>query len=173
MKRLLLLLLTALMLFSCVGFAEPLPTDEVILDESGDIAQRGDLEVNYGYDYSDPDEVALYLHVFIELPFNYLTKAEARDYGWDSRNGNLWDVTDKMSIGGDVFGNREGLLPNKRGRTWYECDVNYFGGYRGPERIVFSSDGLIYYSPSHYQDFELLYDGWYYDDVLYEDYLEK
>ena len=168
MKRFLLLLLAALLL--CVGtaFADALPADEVLVDE--DVAIFGDLMVEYGYDYSDPDEVALYLHAFIELPPNYLTKSEAREYGWDSRRGNLWDVTDEMCIGGDVFSNREGLLPNKRGRTWYECDVNYFGGYRGPERLVFSSDGLIYYSPSHYQDFEQLYDGWYYEDVRYEDY---
>ena len=172
MKRFLLLLLAALLLFVNVAGAEALPADEVFLDETGDVASLGELTVEYGYDYSTPEEVALYLHVFIELPPNYLTKNEARDYGWDSRRGNLWDVTDRMCIGGDVFGNREGLLPRKRGRTWYECDVNYFGGYRGPERIVFSSDGLIYYSPSLYQDFVLMYDGWYYADVLDEDYLE-
>ena len=161
LKRILLLLLSALFLWTVGALAE------VLVDE--DFAFTEDLEVEYGYDYTSPEEVALYLYAFIELPPNFITKSEARDLGWDSRQGNLWDVAYGLSIGGDVFGNREGLLPRKRGRTWYECDVNYEGGYRGAERIVFSSDGLIYYSPSHYRDFELLYDGWYYEDALYED----
>ena len=119
--------------------------------------------MEYGQWYSEPDEVALYLHAFAELPFNYLTKSEARSLGWDSASGNLWDVAPGMSIGGDRFGNREGLLPDARDRTWYECDVNYQGGYRGAERLLFSDDGLIYYSGDHYASCELLYDGWYWD----------
>ncbi|HBI55716.1 MAG TPA: ribonuclease, partial [Firmicutes bacterium] len=59
--------------------------------------------------------------------------------------------------GGDRFGNREGLLPDDPGRVWYECDVNYAGGYRGPERIVFSNEGLIYYTDDHYESFTRLY----------------
>lgn len=62
-----------------------------------------------------------------------------------------------MSIGGNKFGNREGLLPKEKGRTYYECDVNYESGYRGEERIVYSNDGLIYYTGDHYESFELLY----------------
>ena len=62
-----------------------------------------------------------------------------------------------MSIGGDYFGNRENLLPNKKNRKWYECDINYNGGYRNSERIVFSNDGLIYYTSNHYESFEQLY----------------
>jgi ribonuclease T1 len=77
--------------------------------------------------------------------------------GWDSDQGNLWEVTDQLSIGGDVFGNREGLLPKAAGRIWYECDVNYQGGFRGAERILYSNDGLIYYSDDHYQTFSKLY----------------
>ena len=74
--------------------------------------------------------------------------------GWDNAKGNLWDVAEGKSIGGDRFGNREGLLPNAQGRTWYECDIDYQGGYRGKERLVFSDDGLIYYSDDHYASFE-------------------
>ena len=62
-----------------------------------------------------------------------------------------------MSIGGDKFGNREGLLPKEDGRQYYECDVNYQGGYRGAERIVFSNDGLIFYTDDHYNSFTQLY----------------
>ena len=159
MKRFLLFLLSlALFLFPC-GLCEALV--------DGDVAITDECLVEYGCDYSDSDEVALYLHVFEELPPNYLTKAEARSLGWDSRSGNLWSVAPGMSIGGDRFGNREGNLPEARGRNWYECDVNYFGGYRGAERLLFSNDGLIYYSGDHYQSFELLYEGWYWSDGWY------
>ena len=107
--------------------------------------------------YSTPDLVAAYLHTFHKLPSNYITKDEASKLGWVSNKGNLWDVTDKMSIGGDKFGNYEGLLPKKDGRQWYECDVNYNGGYRGSERILYSNDGLIYYTDDHYESFTQLY----------------
>ena len=113
--------------------------------------------VTYGEWYDTPYEVAEYLHLYGELPPNYLTKNEAQDRGWDSSRGNLWDVAPGMSIGGDRFGNYEGLLPEKKGRRYTECDVNYDGGYRGGERIVFSNDGLIYYTDDHYESFELLY----------------
>lgn len=109
-----------------------------------------------GY-YSSPEDVALYLYTFDELPENYLTKAEARDLGWEASEGNLWEVTDEMLIGGDYFGNREGLLPEEDGRRYYEADVNYEGGYRGAERLVYSNDGLIYYTADHYDSFTLLY----------------
>lgn len=107
--------------------------------------------------YSKPEEVAEYIHIFGKLPKNYITKKEAMGLGWESSKGNLWDVTDKKSIGGDSFGNREGRLPKASGRKWYECDVNYNGGYRGGERIVFSNDGLIYYTDNHYETFTQLY----------------
>ena len=63
-----------------------------------------------------------------------------------------------MCIGGDYFGNYEGLLPKAKGRRWTECDVNTLGAKsRGYERIVFSNDGLIYYTADHYESFERLY----------------
>jgi guanyl-specific ribonuclease Sa len=107
--------------------------------------------------YTDPYLVAEYIHTYNKLPANYLTKNEAKELGWESDKGNLWEVTDEMSIGGDKFGNREGLLPKKDGRIYYECDVNYEGGYRGTERIVFSNDGLIFYTDDHYESFTQLY----------------
>lgn len=107
--------------------------------------------------YTDPQDVAEYIHTYNKLPVNFITKKEAIDLGWNSEKGNLWDVTDKMSIGGDRFGNKEGLLPNLKGRTYYECDVNYEGGFRGAERIVFSNDGLIFYTEDHYKSFTQLY----------------
>ena len=120
----------------------PTPTPELI-DE-------------YGW-YDAPEDVAEYIHTYGKLPENFISKNEARDLGWVSSEGNLWDVAYGMSIGGDKFGNREGLLPDAKGRTWYECDVNYSGGFRGDERIVYSNDGLIYYTDDHYESFTQLY----------------
>ena len=108
--------------------------------------------------YYSATEVAKYLHFYATLPPNYLTKAEARDLGWDADKGNLWDVTEKGVIGGDRFGNREGLLPDAAQRVWYECDVNYKGVYRNAMRLVYSNDGLIYYTDDHYASFKKLYD---------------
>ncbi|MGN0294809.1 MAG: ribonuclease domain-containing protein [Lachnospiraceae bacterium] len=107
--------------------------------------------------YTSPEQVALYIHLYGHLPSNYITKKEAEAAGWDSSKGNLWEVADGMSIGGSRFGNYEGALPDQEGRRWYECDVNYEGGYRGAERLLYSSDGLIYYTGDHYKTFEQIY----------------
>ena len=115
-------------------------TDEMIVEQDGW--------------YSSKEEVAAYLIEFECLPENYLTKNEAYDLGWNPDEGNLWDVAEGMSIGGDKFGNREGLLPKEKGRQYYECDIDYEGGYRNEKRIVYSNDGLIYYTDDHYESFE-------------------
>jgi len=107
--------------------------------------------------YITRDEVALYLHLYGRLPDNYITKKEAQDLGWDSKKGNLDQVAPGMSIGGGHFGNYEGLLPEKKGRKYYECDLEYEGGYRGAKRLIYSNDGLIFYTEDHYQTFEQLY----------------
>lgn len=107
--------------------------------------------------YTSKEEVAAYIHEFRCLPSNFITKSEAQALGWDSGKGNLWAVAEGKSIGGDRFGNYEGYLPKAKGRVYYECDIGYDGGKRGPERIVFSNDGLIYYTEDHYNTFELLY----------------
>ena len=61
-------------------------------------------------------------------------------------------------IGGSRFGNYEGLLPEADGRTYTECDIDTLGAdSRRAKRIVFSNDGLIYYTEDHYKSFELLY----------------
>lgn len=107
--------------------------------------------------YSSPEDVALYIHSYGHLPHNYISKTKARKAGWVANEGNLWDVLPGMSIGGSEFYNDEGLLPDAPGRSWTECDVNYQGGYRGAERLVFSSDGLIFYTDDHYKTFTQLY----------------
>lgn len=116
-----------------------------------------EIQVSEKEAYSSKEELALYIHTFEKLPKNFLTKNQARELGWDASKGNLWDVSDKMSIGGDFFGNREKLLPEAPKRQYFEADVNYQGGYRGPERLVYSNDGLIFYTGDHYDSFEQLY----------------
>lgn len=113
-----------------------------------------DYDVEAGGRYDTMEEVAIYLTFFDELPENYITKKEAQALGWDNRKGNLWKVADGCSIGGDRFGNYEGLLPDAKGRRWTECDIGFDGGYRNGQRIVFSNDGLIYYTADHYQSFD-------------------
>lgn len=135
------------------GIQETVPQNET--QESAETATSSG--VTEGQSYSTKDEVAAYIRQYNELPPNYLTKDEAEALGWDNAEGNLWEVTDGMSIGGDFFGNREGLLPKQAGRTYYEADINYDGGYRGAERIVYSNDGLIFYTDDHYESFEQLY----------------
>lgn len=107
--------------------------------------------------YTSKDEVALYIHTYGHLPDNYITKREAEDLGWNSKEGNLWQAAPGMSIGGSRFGNYEGALPDKEGRQYYECDIDYDGGYRGAKRIIYSDDGLIFYTEDHYKTFEQLY----------------
>ena len=107
--------------------------------------------------YTSKEEVALYIHTYGHLPENYITKKEAESLGWNSKKGNLWDVAPGMSIGGSHFGNYEGLLPEKKGRKYYECDLDYEGGYRGAKRLIYSNDGLIFYTEDHYESFEQLY----------------
>ena len=107
--------------------------------------------------YTDKDHVALYLHLYQKLPANYVSKTKAKKAGWDAEKGNLWDVCPGKSIGGGTFYNDDSLLPEKSGRTWKECDIDYAGGYRGAKRICYSNDGLIFYTDDHYQSFTQLY----------------
>ena len=107
--------------------------------------------------YTSKEEVALYIHLYGHLPDNYITKQEAEDLGWDNREGNLDEVAPGKSIGGNRFGNYEGLLPEKNGRKYWECDIDFDGGYRGSKRIIYSNDGLVYYTEDHYKTFEKLY----------------
>lgn len=123
---------------------------------SGDQSPLALIDVAEDGEYTAKMEVAAYLYQFGRLPANYLTKNEAQDLGWVAQKGNLWKVTDQMSIGGDRFGNYEGLLPKKNGRQYYECDIDYNGGSRNAKRIVFSNDGLIFYTDDHYESFEQL-----------------
>lgn len=106
--------------------------------------------------YTSKEDVALYIHTYGHLPDNFITKKEARSLGWEG--GSLEPYAPGKCIGGDYFGNYEGNLPEKSGREYHECDIDTLGAdSRGPKRIVYSNDGLIYYTEDHYETFTLLY----------------
>jgi len=102
-------------------------------------------------------KVADYLHQHQRLPAYYLRKSEARNQGWDPASGNLCKILPGRAIGGDHFSNRENVLPDKPGRRWFEADVNYQCGHRGSDRMLYSSDGLIYVTHDHYRHMEQIY----------------
>lgn len=131
-------------------------SDEVLLEEIPLRASFESIDVKKTGKYTSLKEVASYIFLYEALPKNYITKSEARKLGWKASEGNLWEVTDGMSIGGDVFGNREGKLPKQEGRVYYECDIDYDGGRRNAKRIIYSNDGLIFYTEDHYKSFERL-----------------
>lgn len=106
--------------------------------------------------YTSKEDVALYLFQYGRLPGNFITKKEAKALGWPG--GSLEPYAPGKCIGGDRFGNYEGNLPDAEGRRYTECDIDTLGAdSRGAKRIVFSNDGLIYYTQDHYESFELLY----------------
>lgn len=161
------LLLAALLLLNVLGGEAP---EELPLPDAGtelvtELAQSPEelpeatepvqvLDEN-GWFYS-AESVSLYLQTYGRLPDNFITKEEARKLGWEG--GSVEDYAPGYAIGGDKFGNREGLLPAAEERQYYECDIDTDGrDSRGAKRIVFSNDGLIYYTDDHYESFTLLY----------------
>lgn len=121
-----------------------------------DKANSNKLNISESGAYTDKVHVAAYINQFAKLPHNYITKGEAQKLGWQTK-GTLDKVAPGKSIGGDKFGNYEGLLPKKNGRTYRECDIDYVKGNRNAKRIVYSNDGLIYYTGDHYKTFTKLY----------------
>ena len=105
----------------------------------------------------EPQRIADYLFQYGRLPDNFLTKKEAQALGWDSSSNYVSDVAPGMSIGGDYFGNYEGKLPRVQGRKYYEADCYYTGGKRNAYRIIFSSDGHVWYTEDHYNTFTELF----------------
>lgn len=137
------------------GFDSALP-ESTTLPASSATAPSGQELLDIAGSYTTKEDVALYIHQYGKLPDNFITKDEARSYGWNG--GSVEPYAPGKCIGGDRFGNFEGLLPDAPGRTWTECDIDTLGGgSRGAKRIVFSNDGLVYYTHDHYETFDLLY----------------
>ena len=141
---------------SLVTVTEPVTDyDAGALTES-DTPVTVDAKIDRDGTYTTKDDVALYIYTYGELPKNFITKKEAQKLGWEG--GSLEPYAPGCCIGGSYFGNYEGQLPEKDGREYTECDIDTLGKKsRGAKRIVFSNDGLIYYTGDHYKTFELLY----------------
>ena len=119
--------------------------------DPGEDAAKDNLP-EYGEYYYDLENVVLYLEIYNELPPNYITKSQAQELGWEG--GSVEKYKEGAAIGGDTFGNREGLLPNAAGRSYTECDIDTNGySSRGSRRLVFSNDGLYFYTSDHYETF--------------------
>ena len=121
--------------------------DSIVATQAADTIQVDDSK----------DAVAAYIHAYGSLPNFYMTKDEAEaSYGWEG--GPLDALAPGMAIGGDRFGNYENILPATQDRIYWECDIDTIGADdRGAKRIVFSNDGLVYYTEDHYESFERLY----------------
>lgn len=87
------------------------------------------------------------------LPDYYITREYAKRKGWNPFKGNLAEIAPGKMIMGGVYKNADRILPDTPGRIWYEADLNYSGGYRNRERILFSNDGLIFITTDHYHNF--------------------
>ena len=107
-----------------------------------------------------------FLFLYGALPENYITQDEAKQNAWSPSAGNLWDKLPGAVIGGQEYLNVDGQLPSRLGRTWYEADFDYHGGYRNGKRILFSNDGLMFVTYDHYVTFsEVYWEGEYYDHI--------
>lgn len=111
------------------------------------------LHVDEEGSYQSAEDVSAYIRAYGKLPPNFITKAEAKELGWDG--GGLDGYADGKSIGGDAFGNREGKLPDG---NYHECDIETtHAKSRGAKRLLYSGDGAIYYTEDHYETFTQLY----------------
>lgn len=171
-KQLTAWLLALVMLFSLVGCGADVPVqdDSSLPQQEQQDAQNAPSEdadtlsdddasapqIDEDGAYTTKDDAALYIHTYGHLPDNFITKKDAQALGWPG--GSLEPYAPGKCIGGSRFGNYESLLPEADGRTYTECDIDTLGAdSRGAKRIVFSNDGLIYYTEDHYKSFELLY----------------
>ena len=184
MKKLLILLLAAVMLLTLLAGCVKIPTEDIanaitdyVIDrieenasqnegqtpendasqtQAPDDADGNDDIPDEDGKYYSVEEVALYTHTYGKLPVTYITKDKAESLGWTG--GSIEKYAPGCCIGGGRFGNYEKQLPDASGRKWTECDIDTLGkSSRGAKRIVFSNDGLIYYTDDHYESFTLLY----------------
>ncbi|WP_375177786.1 S-type pyocin domain-containing protein [Marinobacter mobilis] len=94
-----------------------------------------------------------------QLPPNYVTKAQAVQQGWRPGKA-LGNSIPDGQIGGDVFQNTTNILPSAPGRAWYEADIGLDSTMsrvkQSGTRLLYSSDGLLYVTPDHYETVHMI-----------------
>ena len=86
------------------------------------------------------------------LPDYYITFEDIYKLGW--RLGKYpSDYAPGKMITVGTYQNRNGHLPQAKGRTWQEADIHYKQGKRNSQRIVWSNDGLLFVTYDHYETF--------------------
>ena len=120
-------------------------------NDTGNITCNSTVSVMEDGQYTSMEDVSAYIKKYHKLPSNYITKEEARDLGWTG--GSLEPYAPGKSIGGDVFTNRQGILPHSD-KKYIECDIDANNTSRGAKRIVYSTDDYrVYYTEDHYNTF--------------------
>lgn len=130
------------------------------LDALGDMEEEDSSQgvtVEEDETYTSMEEVAVYIHTFGHLPSNYITLEEAEELGYSESQANLGVVAPGKSIGGDVYDNADKMLLVEDGLTYQQCDINSEDGVRTDERLVYGSDGSIYYTPDLFATFQQIY----------------
>ena len=168
--KILLAGLAAFFFAACTATGEPVGSDDSSPSfkkvSSSSVAESSDADAKCIYEvveetglYTTRDSVAAYLCKFDKLPANYVGKNEGKKL-YESKTGNTFEkwnfnplTTIGVMIGGDVFGNNEGLLPEG---SYHEADVDYSGANRGTKRLVYQPDCVIYYTSDHYESFTQL-----------------
>lgn len=142
-----------------VSSSTSIQSSESVSNESESELLSEDLNISIkeNGNYTSKEELALYIHTFKKLPNNYISKKDALLAGWNPSKDNLDTVLPGMSIGGDEYGNINDKLPKSEGRHYFEADVDYTGGSRTAKKLIYSSDGLIFYTEDSYESFERLY----------------
>ena len=155
MKKLIRFLYIFVLIFvlSGCGGMDAVPAEFGTSESTFAEAEEDAISIEEDGSYDTAPEVALYLVTYHKLPGNYITKKEARELGWNG--GPLEEYAPGKSIGGGVFGNREGLLPNNH--RYHECDIEATGKKRGEKRLVYSEIFEVYYTGDHYNSFTRLY----------------
>jgi hypothetical protein len=90
------------------------------------------------------------------LPSCYVSERQAERMGWH-RGRDLWNVAPHDSIGGMFYHNWDHRLPDRYNRHWIEADLDYEGGHRGSDRLIFarnmSDEWVFYVTTDHYRSF--------------------
>jgi ribonuclease T1 len=135
--------LLAFLLFAPVAEAQLAPTDPQAL---AGFAEKSGLRDVAGF-----VDTVQSLRATGRLPPRYATKDEAAAHGW--HGGGLCGVWPGHVIGGDIFRNFGRALPAAPGRVYREADLDADCRSRGPKRLIFSTDGLIFVTIDHYDSF--------------------